>query len=572
MNLYSSLPPSLLLALVCVTTLVTHAETPTLQAMPPQTMTPALVSAAQAAAADPMLNAMEQELLRERELLVLPGLERPYFIEYRLDDFSTWDAIASYGALSREDQNHQRVVRVTVRVGDYTLDSSSSEGDGALVLAPEENNPAALRYALWSATDAAYKAALGAYSAKQAALKRFEKEPTEKDFAAAPPVIHLEPLLALTIDKDDWKHRIIEASGLFRTDPSLNALAPAVQYSNSTVRGVVVNRFLVNSEGSVSRHGYSIYSAQYNVGGQASDGMQLGRSNGPTAPSAATLESAQTFHQRALDDVKSFAALRNAPVVDAEDYHGPVLFSGDASTDVFDSLFIPNIQAMRPAMGTTARTTGDYQSSYHSRVLPTRFNVVDDPRRTTFDGKALVGSYQVDDQGVLAQSVDVVEQGKLVNYLTSRTPVRDFPTSNGHGRAVPGQAAQAAASVTIFTAIDPLSTAAMHAKLLSMAREQKRDVYEVETLSGIAPRMLFLVHLDGTRQLVRGAVFDELDNRSLRSDIIAAGSEEYVQNRFGALPQTTIAPSILFDDIGVKRATEQQQKLPYYAPPTAQQE
>jgi TldD protein len=112
----------------------------------------------------------------------------------------------------------------------------------------------------------------------------------------------------------------------------------------------------------------------------------------------------------------------------------------------------------------------------------------------------------------------------------------------------------------------------MHAKLLSMAREQKRDVYEVETLSGIAPRMLFLVHLDGTRQLVRGAVFDELDNRSLRSDIIAAGSEEYVQNRFGALPQTTIAPSILFDDIGVKRATEQQQKLPYYAPPTAQQE
>jgi hypothetical protein len=40
-----------------------------------------------------------------------------------------------------------------------------------------------------------------------------------------------------------------------------------------------------------------------------------------------------------------------------------------------------------------------------------------------------------------------------------------------------------------------------------------------------------------------------------------------VQNRTGALPQTTIAPSILFDDIGVKRANEQQQKLPYYAPP-----
>jgi len=567
MNLYSLVLPSTLLAFLCVTVQVTHAETSI-----PQNLPVALATAAKAAAVDPMLNAMEQELLRERELLVLPGLERPYFIEYRLDDFSTWDAIASYGALTREDQNHQRVVRVTVRVGDYTSDSSSSAGDGSLVLAPEDNNPDALRYALWSATDEAYKAALGAYSAKQAALKRFEKQTTENDFAFATPAIHLEPLLTLTIDKADWKQRIKQGTGLFRTDPSLSANAPTVQYSNATVRGVVVNRFLVNSEGSVLRHGYSIYSAQYNVGGQASDGMQLGRSNGSTAPSAETLESAQAFHQRVLDDVKSFAALRNAPVVDAEDYHGPVLFSGDASTDVFDSLFVPNIQTMRPAMGTTARTTGEYQSSYHSRVLPTRFNVVDDPRRTTFDGKALVGSYQFDDQGVPAQAVHVVEQGKLMNYLTSRTPVRDFPASSGHGRAVPGQAAQASAAVTIFSAVDPLSPSAMQAKLLSMAREQKRDVYEVETLSGIAPRVLFLVHPDGTRQLVRGAVFDELDNRSLRSDIVAAGSDEYVHNRFGALPQTTIAPSILFDDIGVKRASEQQQKLPYYPPPSSKEE
>jgi TldD protein len=33
------------------------------------------------------------------------------------------------------------------------------------------------------------------------------------------------------------------------------------------------------------------------------------------------------------------------------------------------------------------------------------------------------------------------------------------------------------------------------------------------------------------------------------------------------VPVTTIAPSLLFDDISVKRATEEQQKLPYYAPP-----
>jgi hypothetical protein len=101
-----------------------------------------------------------------------------------------------------------------------------------------------------------------------------------------------------------------------------------------------------------------------------------------------------------------------------------------------------------------------------------------------------------------------------------------------------------------------------------MAKEQGRDVYEVETLGGeLVPRMLYRVHPDGTRELVRGAIFDELDNRSLRSDVVAAGETLYVQESLGALPQTTIGPAMLFDDIEVKRATEEQQKLPYYAPP-----
>jgi TldD protein len=104
---------------------------------------------------DPLLKAMEDELDRERELLLLPGMQRPYFIEYRVDDFQTYDAIANYGALTREERNHQRVVRVTVRIGDYASDSSSSRGDGSIELAPEDNDPAALRYALWTATDEA---------------------------------------------------------------------------------------------------------------------------------------------------------------------------------------------------------------------------------------------------------------------------------------------------------------------------------------------------------------------------------------------------------------------------------
>ena len=193
---------------------------------------------------------------------------------------------------------------------------------------------------------------------------------------------------------------------------------------------------------------------------------------------------------------------------------------------------------------------------------------MDDPRITTLKGRTLIGAYKVDDEGVPAQAVELVNHGKLVNYLVGRTPVRDFPTSNGHGRAAPGQGPRAASGVIIVKAVNPVPAAELHAKLVAMAKEQERDVYEVEAISGdLMPRMLYRVHPDGTRQLVRGAVFDELDNRSLRSDILAAGDDAVVNNSLTQLPETTIAPSLLFGDIGVKRATEEQQKLPYYAPP-----
>ena len=58
--------------------------------------------------------------------------------------------------------------------------------------------------------------------------------------------------------------------------------------------------------------------------------------------------------------------------------------------------------------------------------------------------------------------------------------------------------------------------------LPSLAKEQGHDVYAVETLGGeLIPRLLYRVHPDGTRNLVRAVFFDELDIRSLRSDIVS---------------------------------------------------
>jgi len=254
---------------------------------------------------DPLLHAMQQELDREKGLL-LPGMQKPYFIEYRLDDINTYEAVANYGALTREEPNHQRVIRVTVRIGDYAIDSSSSRGDGTIELAPTDNDPLALQYALWTATDTAYKNALRAYSAKQAALKQFQSAQAQHDFAQVKPVVQVSPLVTLDLDRNEWKHRIIEASGLFVSDPDLRSFAEQVQYSIASIRGIALNRYLVNTEGTMVRQGYTGYNGSISVGGQAADGMRLSRDNGTVATTAKELESASAFRKRVIEDLKSF--------------------------------------------------------------------------------------------------------------------------------------------------------------------------------------------------------------------------------------------------------------------------
>ncbi|HEX2918578.1 MAG TPA: peptidase U62, partial [Edaphobacter sp.] len=189
---------------------------------------------------DPMLKAMKAELEREKQELVLPGMQRPYFIEYRLDDFSSFEAVANYGALTRQEEGRQRVVRVTVRVGDYNLDSSTGKGDGVVQLAPGEDDPAALRYALWTATDEAYKNALRAYSAKMAALQQFQSSRVENDFSREKPVVHIEPLRKLEIDRKDWVRRVVDASGLYASAPEVRDFADKIQYSTANIRAMTL--------------------------------------------------------------------------------------------------------------------------------------------------------------------------------------------------------------------------------------------------------------------------------------------------------------------------------------------
>jgi predicted Zn-dependent protease len=195
--------------------------------------------------------------------------------------------------------------------------------------------------------------------------------------------------------------------------------------------------------------------------------------------------------------------------------------------------------------------------------------VTDDPGLKTFDGIALVGAYDVDDEGVPAQSVDLIVDGKLQNYLIGREPVRDFPQSNGHGRAGITGPPRPSIAVLKITAKDGVSNDELMHKLIEMAKDRGlKNVYYVETLGGaLAPRLLYRIGTDGKRDLVRGAVLDDLDQRALRSGIEAAGKDLYVANSDGEVPTTVLGPALLMGDVTVKRANETNDKLPFYPAP-----
>jgi TldD protein len=522
-----------------------------------------MVAAHAAAKGDGLLEALLTELDRSKAQLKMDQVQPPYFIEYRVNEVEDFGAEAAFGALRENQHLHYRVLRVVVRIGDYKQDSFYARGQGESTILPLDNDPIALRHQIWLATDDAYKAAGEALAEKQAALKQFSADANPvDDFAKTPQVIAVEPTVSLRIDDAAWKKTLEDVSGLYKQYPDVQSVTASVRFS-------AINEYLVNSEGTVTRSGKTTYFVQLNGSTQAADGMRLSRS---PAYMVARLEELPVRDALLADTKKmldTLVALRQAPIVE-EEYRGPVLFAADAANDIVTTLIGQNVVGHKPQLGKPNRTTGAFATSYKARVLPNFLSLVDDPTMKDFQGKSVVGGYAVDSEGVKAQAVHVIESGMLTNYLVGRQPLRDFPASNGHGRAAAGSGPGPSLGVLLLKSSEAQSPEDLKKRVMQMVTDQGGTYgYRVDTLGpGNSPRLLYRVYAkDGHEELVRGAVFSELDTRALRANVIAAGNDPLVSNRLGGVPTTVISPSLLFDELEVKRADTSKDKLPDYPPP-----
>lgn len=528
---------------------------------------PSSACAADSASGDVVLRALGEEMDRSKAKLKLDNVPAPYYIEYRVADIDQFEATAVFGALRAQQRDHARLLRVVVRVGDYKQDSYVGSGEGTIDLVPSDDDVFAIRHRIWLATDRAYKSASEALTAKQAALKQLKVDEPVDDFAKATPVEAVEPLAHFAAnDFTSWLHLLEEASGLYRSDKDLQSFESSLRFSAE-------NRYFVNSEGTVARSGHTHYAISIAGSTQAADGMLLQRSHGDDGSDLAKLPSRAEFLKTTARILETLKLLRDAAVVD-EEYRGPVLFSNDAGATVITDLVEPNVLGRKPEVGANARTTGRWSTSYKSRVLPDFIDVFDDPTIAAISGQTLLGGYTLDDEGVKAQRVSLIEKGKLVSYLIGRQPIRDFPVSNGHGRAGATSAPLPYPGNLVLESIDPQPDGGLKARLLQLCKQ--RDLpygLYVETMgSSLQPRLLYRIWTkDGHEELVRGAVFGDLDVRSLRSDLIAAGTVPAVEDRSEPVWYSVASPALLFDELQVKRTQAAKQKLPEYPAPELSQ-
>jgi len=434
---------------------------------------------------DQTLRAMRDEMARAKTRLELkiPGTDqpvRPYYVEYRLLDLDFREISGEFGALLNTNHARSRFMDVEARVGSYKLDSSNFISDdgfrgfiGSTGSVGIDRDYDSLRQDLWIATDQAFKEAVETYSRKQAYLSSLARQSDINDFSKTEPVHQIEPLIMADWSNRDWEKEVRETSSALRAFPQ-------IYEGRVTYYLVYATEYLVTSEGTEIRTNRSFAAIESGMNALADDGMPINNFYATYAVHPADLPAPDAVRNGLNVSGSELMALRSAPA--AQDYTGPVLFEARAAAPLLAQILGPAVNGARPPVSFTPVMEqllsglggkSDWINRIGARVLPASVTVVDDPGAKEFHGTPLLGAYAVDDEGVRAQKITLVENGTLKNELMSRRPGPDFDQSNGHGRAAFLSDARPTMSNLFFTSKETMSPADLKKKFLDTCREQK---------------------------------------------------------------------------------------------------
>lgn len=530
----------------------------------------------------PLLSAMQDEMQRSVAELRMKGEPAPYHIEYEIDDLASMRAVARFGGIVDDLTDHSRTLQVGVRVGEYGFDSSrfitQDRGAGVVpslsdVTVPLDDNYDAIRRQIWLTTDAAYKRAVSVFAKKKAAFQNRATTDALADFSREKPTETLQPVKTPAPTGSQWVDRVKQLSAVFASTSGLDTSEVLLSETHG-------NMFYLNSEGfkSITPVG-STYLRVY-AEAQADDGATVRDLFTVTESRLEDLPPIADLMSRAAELAKRTKARRTAPI--GEDFTGPILVEGQASAELLRQTLVPLTLARRPPDGENPRfAQGQGQATpfltrIGLRVLSDSFAASDTPSLKEFDGRPVAGAYVVDDEGVLAKDVTLVEKGRLVTLLTSRTPQKNLLQSNGHGRGGNVQA-----GVFQLRSTQAVPAAQLKQKYLELLKVQDKPFgYIVRSIAGPGevagggggggPMILDIVKVtpDGKEESVRGLRFGDVPPTAFR-DILEASDERTLLNyRINvATSASVIAPSLIFEELEVQRTREIVQKPPIVAAP-----
>ncbi len=535
-----------------------------------------LLAALLLAAPDPRLgplSAMAEELERSTARLTLEGYERPYFIGYQLREVASHEVSGRYGAVMDDLSRRDRTLYVEVRVGSHQLDSSGRAED-VLVLGPEQpswyapkdapldDDPQALRSALWLLTDERYKEALASWFKKRSRQVYQRDDPSRAaSFSREPPSLHQDPPRPFPFDRERWRRAVRETTGAFRDQPHVFDAQVRVTAEKQV-------RWLVTSEGTRLVTEQVLYGVHLTALSRAEDGQLLDGGRDFYAPTEAGLPAPAALAEAARAVASDLLALRSAPAIDP--YTGPAILEPEATGVLFHEAVGHRLEGERLEDDQEGQT---YQGQVGQLVLPTFLSITDDPTLAAAGGRPLNGTYAFDDQGVPAQRVELVKEGRLVGLLLSRKPVHPFERSNGHGRAQGARPSVARMANLVVSSTRQVARPELKRLLMEEARRQGkpyglliRDItggntnttsFGYQAFKG-TPRQVYRVDAQtGAETLVRGV---ELVGTPLTSvnKVLATGDEVRAFNGFcgaesGYVPVSTVAPATLVGEIELQR-------------------
>jgi predicted Zn-dependent protease len=482
---------------------------------------------------------------------------------------------ARLGALVEDEHQAGRVARVDARVGSPDEDNTNfrESATGLSAGVTTEDDYAALRRDLWLLTDQEYKRAVETLARKKAsrAIQSAEKDKVP-DFAKAPSLQSTTNRAAALGDADRAKVRalVLALSRVFREFPAVNNGRVEAEINLS-------RRRLLTSEKTWTDERRSRVEIEVHADTVAEDGQRLTSVISFTAVDVAGLPPLDKMEAEVRALAKNLGEQRTAPAVEAGS--ATVLFEGPAAAQLARLLLAAPLSG-QPVPRSAGESTHDGSTSLADKldlpVAPKWLSVVDDPTALGPGKRVLFGAYDTDDEGVAGERVTLIDKGIVKSLLMSRTPRKEIPKSNGHGRAS-YSGIRAAASNLFVTATGGLARPQLLAAAVRSAGP-KGTVYIVRQIDGssgigrgqtIQARVAFRFK-DGKEEVVRGLSLEGFTPKKLKKDLIGAGTEIVVlDDDSSGTPISIVAPPLLFEDVDVGKPNDKNRRPPLYPSPLA---